>query len=62
MAPVAAGLLLSGGVAVLRASPGGWTLWLAAFGTTAMLWRWPKLHPIPLLLAGAVLFAAIGQL
>src|SRR5580700_5425981 len=29
MAPIAAGLLLSGGVAVLRTSPGGWPLWIA---------------------------------
>jgi len=30
MAPVAAGLFLSGGLAVLRASPGGPAIWIAA--------------------------------
>jgi chromate transporter len=56
MAPVAAGLFLSGGIAVLRASPSGWPEWVAAGAATALLLRWPKLHPVPLLLGGAALF------
>ncbi len=60
IAPVAAGLFLSGGVAVLRASPAGWPVWLAASVTTAVLMRWPKLHPVPLLLAGAGLFGIVA--
>jgi chromate transporter len=56
LAPVAAGLLVSGGIAVLRASPAGWPVWAAATVTTAALLRWPRLHPVPLLLAGAALF------
>ncbi|HZK90528.1 MAG TPA: chromate transporter [Stellaceae bacterium] len=56
MAPIAAGLFLSGGVAVLRASPAGLASWIAAGVATAVLLYWPKLHPVPLLLAsGAVL-------
>jgi chromate transporter len=62
MAPVAAGLFLSGGIAVLRASPGGPAVWVAAIATTLALLRWPKLHPVPLLLGGAVLFAVLGAL
>jgi chromate transporter len=56
LAPVAAGLLISGGIVVLRASPAGWPVWAAAVAATAALLRWPRLHPVPLLLAGAALF------
>jgi len=59
MAPIAAGLFLSGGIAVLRAEPGGPIVWIAAGVATAMLLRWPRLHPVPLLLAGGALFGII---
>lgn len=62
LAPVAAGLFLSGGVAVLRASAGGWPIWAAAIAAAALLLRWPRLHPVPLLLAGAALFGWFGAL
>jgi len=62
MAPVAAGLFLSGGIAVLRASPGGAAVWIAAIATTLALLRWPKMHPVPLLLGAAVLFGMLGAL
>ncbi len=62
LAPVAAGLLVSGGVVVLRASPGGIPVWTAAIVTTAVLLRWPQLHPLPLLLAGAALFGVLAVL
>lgn len=62
MAPVAAGLFLSGGIAVLRASPGGPAVWVAAIVTTVALLRWPKMHPVPLLLGAAVLFGILGAL
>jgi chromate transporter len=55
LAPVAAGFLLSGGIAVLRISPGGPAVWAAAIIATVMLLRWPRLHPL-------VLFAASGAL
>lgn len=61
IAPVAAGLFLSGGIAVLRASPSGWPVWAAALVATAALLRWPGMHPVPLLLGGAALFAVIAQ-
>lgn len=60
MAPVAAGLFLSGGIAVLRASPGGPAVWIAAIVTTLALLWWPKMHPVPLLLGAAVLFGVLG--
>jgi chromate transporter len=62
MAPVAAGLFLSGGIAVLRASPGGPAVCVAAIVTTLALLRWPKMHPVPLLLGAAVLFGVLGAL
>src|ERR1700757_3461319 len=56
LAPIAAGLILAGGVAVLRVSPGGPAVWLAATVATAViLWR-PLLHPLLLFFAGGALF------
>jgi len=62
LAPVAAGLFLSGGIAVLRLSPGGLVVWLAALGAAAVLLLWPRLHPVPLMFAGGALFALAGTL
>ena len=62
IAPVAAGLFLSGGIAVLRASPAGWPVWAAAIVATAALLRWPGMHPVPLLVGSAAVFAAIADL
>src|SRR4051794_28787610 len=62
MAPIAAGLFLSGGIAVLRTSPGGPAVWVAAIATSVALLRWPKMHPVPLLLGGAALFGVLGAL
>jgi len=62
MAPVAAGLFLSGGIVVLRASPGGPAVWIAALATAAVLLRWPRMHPVPLLLGAAALFGIVGVL
>jgi chromate transporter len=62
IAPVAAGLYLARGLVVLRASPGGPAVWVAAIVTTAALLRWPGMHPVPPLLAGAALFAMAGAL
>jgi chromate transporter len=62
MAPIAAGLFLSGGIAVLRASPGGAAVWLAALAATAALLHWPKLHPVPLLALAGALFGMIDLL
>ncbi|HWD58273.1 MAG TPA: chromate transporter [Stellaceae bacterium] len=62
MAPIAAGLFLSGGIAVLRASPAGAAVWIAAGVTTAALVYWPKLHPLPLLVASGAAFGLIDML
>ena len=62
MAPVAVGLLISGGIAVLRISPAGPLVWLAAAIATAILIWWPKMHPIPLFIASGAVFALIDLL
>src|SRR5207244_1816365 len=56
LAPIAAGLVLSGGVAVLRVSPGGPAVWVAAIVATAVLLRWPRFHPLALFAVGGALF------
>jgi chromate transporter len=60
LAPIAAGLILSGGIAVLRVSPGGPVVWLAAIIATALLLRWPSLHPLAFFAASGALFALVG--
>jgi chromate transporter len=62
MAPIAAGLFLSGGVAVLRVAPAGVAAWVAAGLATAALLYWPKQHPVPLLLASGALFGLVDWL
>jgi chromate transporter len=56
LAPIAAGLILAGGIAVLRVSPGGPAVWAAATLSTALILRWPGLHPLLLFAAGGALF------
>jgi chromate transporter len=60
LAPIAAGLILSGGIAVLRVSPGGAAVWLAAVMATVLLLRWPRLHPLVLFAAGGALFGLVA--
>jgi len=60
LAPVAAGLILSGGIAVLRVSPGGWAIWAAAIIAAVLLLRWPRLHPLVLFAAVGALFGVVG--
>ena len=54
LAPIAAGLVLAGGIAVLQVS-GGLAVWAAAIAATALLLRWPRLNPL-------ILFAVSGAL
>jgi len=56
LAPIAAGLILAGGIAVLRVSPGGPAVWAAAIASTALILCWPRLHPLALFAAGGGLF------
>jgi chromate transporter len=61
MAPIAAGLFLSGGVAVLRVAPAGIAAWVAALVATGVLLYWPKLHPVPLLVASGAIFGLLNM-
>jgi chromate transporter len=64
LAPIAAGLVLAGGFAVLRVAPGGAAAVAAAVAATAILLRWPRLHPLLLFGAGGAGFgiaAALGS-
>jgi len=54
LAPIAAGLMLAGGLAVLQVS-GGRAVWGAAIVATVILLRWPRLNPL-------ILFAISGAL
>jgi chromate transporter len=56
LAPIAAGLMLAGGLAVLQAA-GGIAVWAAAAVATAVLLRWPALNPLILFGVGGTLFA-----
>jgi chromate transporter len=62
LAPIAAGLILSGGIAVLRVSPGGPAVWLAAAISTALILYQPLLHPLVLFFSGGALFGLAGAL
>ncbi len=55
LAPVAAGLVLAGGLAVLQVS-GGPAVWGAAIVSTALLLRWPRLNPLALFAVSGALF------
>jgi chromate transporter len=62
LAPIGAGLLFAGVLAILRIGAGGPLSWVAAMGVAGLLlWR-PKLHPFALLSAGAVVFLLIDAL
>jgi chromate transporter len=57
--PIAAGLMASGGVALLRIEGTGPLAWAMAIAATALLiWR-PLLHPMILMGAGAATFVAV---
>jgi chromate transporter len=56
LAPIAAGLVLAGGLAVLQAA-GGIAVWAAAAASTAVLLCRPQLNPLILFGASGALFA-----
>jgi len=56
LSPIAAGLILAGGIAVLRVSPGGPAVWAAAGLTTVLILCRPLVHPLVLFSAGGIVF------
>ncbi|HJU17660.1 MAG TPA: chromate transporter [Stellaceae bacterium] len=61
LAPIAAGLVLAGGIAVLRVTPGGLGTWAAAAAAAALLMRWPRLNPLVLFAGSGALFGLAAQ-
>jgi chromate transporter len=62
LAPIAAGLILAGGMAVLQVSPGGLAVWVAAIVSTGLILWQPRLHPLILFIAGGLLFGLADRL
>jgi chromate transporter len=58
LAPIAAGLMLSGGFVIFRLSNAGFLSWGAAVAVALVISRWAKVHPFVLLVIGAVIFVA----
>jgi len=56
LAPVAAGLVLAGVLTLLRVVDGGPLAWITVAAVAALLTLRPRLHPLPLLAAGAAVF------
>ncbi len=61
LAPIAAGLVLAGGVAVLQVS-GGPPVWVAAVVATGLLLRWPRLNLLALFAASGAIFGVAAAL
>jgi chromate transporter len=60
LAPIGAGLLLAGVVAIFRVSGAGLAAWVVAIASAAVLaWR-PRVHPLMLLAAGGLAFVVLG--
>jgi chromate transporter len=59
LAPIGAGLILAGVFVIFRLMGAGVLSWLVGGASAAVLARWPRLNPLLLLLAGAVVFAAV---
>src|SRR5687768_1014620 len=57
--PIGAGLMIAGGVAILRLEGSGWLGWVVAFVVMGvLLWR-ELIHPMILLLGGSAVFLAV---
>ena len=60
--PIGAGLMIAGGVMILRVEDSGPLAWVMAFAACALLiWR-PLLHPMLLIGGGAAVFVALRAL
>jgi len=60
LAPLATGLILSGAFTVLLSSSGTISLWLIVAASAGVFVLWPKLNPLPVLLAAGLAEVAIG--
>jgi len=60
LAPVGAGLLLAGVIAIFRVSGAGLAAWAVALLSAAILGWHPRLHPLVLLAVGGLAFILLG--
>jgi len=58
LAPVGTGLMAAGIFAIFKTAGAGALSWTVAIGSAVLLGALPKLHPLLLLLAGAIIFIA----
>jgi chromate transporter len=61
LAPIGAGLILAGVFVIFRIAGSGILSWAVAGVSAAILGRWPKVNPLLLLAAGALVFVAATQ-
>lgn len=59
LAPVAVGLTLGSGIALIRTTEGGWPAWLVT-GGSALLLATTELHPMIVLAGGAAVLLVLG--
>jgi chromate transporter len=62
LAPIGAGLIFAGILAIFRLAGSGVLSASVATAAAAAFWRFPKLHPLVALAAGAAMFAAWSAL
>jgi chromate transporter len=58
LTPVGTGLMAAGIFAIFKTAGAGTLSWTVAIGSAVLLGTQPKLHPLLLLLAGAIIFVA----
>jgi chromate transporter len=61
LAPVGTGLMAAGIFTIFKTAGAGPLSWLVAAGSALLLGLVPRLHPLLLLAAGALIFVAYGQ-
>jgi chromate transporter len=62
LAPVASGLILAGLLSIFRISGAGPLTYLVTFGSSALIFWQPKIHPMALLAGGAIAFLVAGRI
>lgn len=62
LAPIGAGLIMAGVIAIFRVAGMGLLGAIAAIVAALALMRWPRLHPMLILLGGSTAFAVLAHL
>jgi chromate transporter len=58
LAPIGTGLVIAGAIAIMRMAGATALSWIVAAGAGLVLARWPRVHPLLLLVAGGAVFIA----